>query len=891
MTKRSSSSRHPRGEVRSTLLAAALAACAPTQAPLARRPLAQPAAAQPAAAQPAATPQVPPDVTHRVELGFLAPSPGHVEAADALAGPVLGLRRFEDACGAWLALRVFPEVRLGGSAPLEPESGARAFEEPEVLLLALPGEARGSECAPATVRVPGAAGQPLEGVAAGDRVALARQPGRKADGPIWRSWDRVVAIGGLSALPALAAALPAPAYAGDSEQWLPVLRMPPAGTPGARGVLGERSRFEHRGEEVIDHAQGLVWQRGFAPRPLPWPVAAWYCEALRLGGRDDWRLPTAEEAHGMLAASANTPFVRGPREALVWTRTDDDGNWVASAADGQLISTHYDDPSPYGSYLARCVRPGEQRATVAVDRFAKVDSELVDALAGLAWKLLDAPALPQAGAAQACASLKPAGAYRLPSLEESLALMGACPAELSLWSDGGEARDRVWTAARDPGARAGVVMRVCNLYASAHAEVLFGEEPPEEAVAATLCVRDAPRATAEPMPPCDGGASPRRVGHELRGGRGGTAHGPFRTLYPSGAAFEEGTYDAGRRHGRYRAWHEHGGLYLEGTYAAGVLEGEISATRPTGVALARGALRGGQPAGPWVMFDRRGEEVEHLNFAGGVPGAGKTASFDPERRTKLDELSTLRGWPHGLARVFDPDSGALLEQEVLVAGIPHGPVTRWSEGGEVTRGMRDLGRDTGEWTTTRRDGSLAARYTWRDGRLEGLYEVFGPDNSPTIRRLYRKGRLAGRFEERAEDGTVRLQVEIDDQGTGTLRHYREADELSSEEVFVAWELHGVSRRYHPGGVLAEELPHRDGKLHGVVVRRRGDGVLESRTEHADGVPHGLHESFGPDGKLLSRGRYVRGKRHGKWTIGWPWAGPFSFDFDGGRVIRGPWDEW
>lgn len=54
------------------------------------------------------------------------------------------------------------------------------------------------------------------------------------------------------------------------------------------------SRFEDRGDTIYDHQTGLEWEQG-TRGVMPWQEAVDSCAALRIGGHDDWRLPTMEE--------------------------------------------------------------------------------------------------------------------------------------------------------------------------------------------------------------------------------------------------------------------------------------------------------------------------------------------------------------------------------------------------------------------------------------------------------------------------------------------------------------------------------------------------------------------------------------------------------------------
>ena len=63
------------------------------------------------------------------------------------------------------------------------------------------------------------------------------------------------------------------------------------------------NQYEDRGEVVIDHATGLMWQKAGPPDYMKYAEAQKYVETLkrkRLAGFDDWRLPTIPELTSLL---------------------------------------------------------------------------------------------------------------------------------------------------------------------------------------------------------------------------------------------------------------------------------------------------------------------------------------------------------------------------------------------------------------------------------------------------------------------------------------------------------------------------------------------------------------------------------------------------------------
>jgi hypothetical protein len=83
----------------------------------------------------------------------------------------------------------------------------------------------------------------------------------------------------------------------------------PTGGPNLKGYFLRLVRGEAYGENVFadngngtisDVATSLMWQQGDSETGMDWPSALGYCEALELGGYDDWRLPNAKELQSIV---------------------------------------------------------------------------------------------------------------------------------------------------------------------------------------------------------------------------------------------------------------------------------------------------------------------------------------------------------------------------------------------------------------------------------------------------------------------------------------------------------------------------------------------------------------------------------------------------------------
>ena len=187
---------------------------------------------------------------------------------------------------------------------------------------------------------------------------------------------------------------------------------------------------------VRDNLTGLVWRKDLdstADGGITFVQLTALCDALNLGGYDDWRVPTAREAQNLLAYGSDSTYP-APFEgtAAAWTRTplSTDGNrhWVMRAT----ASTLSNNLNSAGTETANlCVRGTSwlpfdygftARGTGTADT---TDDTVVESRTGLTWDRRETTGRNWQNALSYCADSTHEGKtdWRLPSFSELLTLL------------------------------------------------------------------------------------------------------------------------------------------------------------------------------------------------------------------------------------------------------------------------------------------------------------------------------------------------------------------------------------------------------------------------------------------------------------------------------------
>jgi len=665
-----------------------------------------------------------------------------------------------------------------------------------------------------------------------------------------------------------------------------------------------RPEVRAQADVVDDPDRGLMWQKGHSPAPLRGIAAAAYCDALGFYGVSDWRLPRYHEIIGIVDHGRTGPSLLaafdGPKEGILWTATLDAGvPWVLTAEDGTLHSTHYDDPGPWGSHFARCVRGDggpTARAGLPIHRYRRGPSTVTDTLQGIEWpRATSKEKLSWKDALEYCDSLALADNddYRLPSVREMLSLAQWYDADDEspvckddgwiAWAD--DAGDNLWTSTPSPDTE-GAAFTTSGPCAPGHwTEPVAGpswhsEGPPRYHA---LCVRDAPAPhVAQPKAICPHGTVclPVTEGGE-RCLRDTTPHGPTVLRYPSGQAYAAGEHRDGKREGVWTTYHDFGPVWFRTTYSAGVLEGEEVVYYENGVKRRQGRNAAGKPEGPWTEWEPSGDEQRTLVYKDGLREGPSTTTKNavPEAHETF-----ASGLLDGTWTIHEEGRPWLTKR--FVGGVAHGPATGYHEnGGQRFQGSYENGLPEGAWVRFHPTGEKSEELGYHAGKPTGPLRGYFPDGKLSEEGAHLDGQKHGLWRAFHPDGTRREEGQFE-RGTGTLRRYfktgvlawsgsyrdgeqdglliwyHENGKKQSEVTFRAGQFHGPSREWSVQGTLTSEVTYENDKKQGIEREWHDDGKLQVERSFDHGRPTGTFRRYNENGLLHEEGAYEDGLLQG-----------------------------
>lgn len=161
---------------------------------------------------------------------------------------------------------------------------------------------------------------------------------------------------------------------------------------GNRGI--SPNTYKDNGDGTVSDSQTqLMWQQ-VTSGTYTWADARTYCDALSLGGYDDWRLPTVAEGESIYDYTLPAPCISGAAfpgaaSGKHWTAVpkaaDSASSWSVTLESG--VSSSYDAVATAST--VRCVRataawqPPAARFTVSG---SSPNAAVVDSATGLSWQ-------------------------------------------------------------------------------------------------------------------------------------------------------------------------------------------------------------------------------------------------------------------------------------------------------------------------------------------------------------------------------------------------------------------------------------------------------------------------------------------------------------------------
>lgn len=163
-------------------------------------------------------------------------------------------------------------------------------------------------------------------------------------------------------------------------------------------------------------------------------------------------------------------------------------------------------------------------------------------------------------------------------------------------------------------------------------------------------------------------------------------------------------------------------------------------------------------------------------------------------------------------------------------------------------------------------GVLCSRYRTDGLRpLNGEYIYTFEDGTPSGRWSYKNGKLEGICREYYKDGSLRaIWNASGDKMNGLAKFYHLGLELRWEGSYEKGRLYGKTREFFEDGQLKREDEFINGVSNGTSLLYYKNGQLKWMREHKNGLRDGETIEYFEDGKIFRQGTFLEGK--GKFTV-------------------------
>ena len=143
---------------------------------------------------------------------------------------------------------------------------------------------------------------------------------------------------------------------------------------------------------------------------------------------------------------------------------------------------------------------------------------------------------------------------------------------------------------------------------------------------------------------------------------------------------------------------------------------------------------------------------------------------------------------------------------------------------------------TGVVLDYRDNGQLSERYKLKDGKKEGLYEIY--------------------YDNRWSSFTFKNDIQ-----QGESLEFHDNGQLSKRYNFKDGKVEGLYEGYYANGQLKIKGTYKNGEEHGESLEFHDNGQVSLKQTYKDGVLEGLYEDYHDNGQLKEKGSYEDGRKY------------------------------
>ncbi len=273
-----------------------------------------------------------------------------------------------------------------------------------------------------------------------------------------------------------------------------------------------------------------------------------------------------------------------------------------------------------------------------------------------------------------------------------------------------------------------------------------------------------------------------------------------------------------------------------------------------GKLMRRESWKNGYEDGEFLYNDYAGRIGERKSYLY-VPDSGRSfleGKLEHYVNDQLDRRATYRlGKLHGTQEEFYND-GTLKERTEFWNGLKSGEESRYFNNRQLSFTGKNkviFAKDNyisvkeGEWKFYLQNGRMSARYTYKNGKKEGLCFEYFPDGGVRMEAVYKSDKIHGKAIYRSENGGVQSEFTV----------YEDTVIDGKRKVQV---LDGDRLQYHPNGKLKSKESYLMGVKTGVWETYQESGLLYSRVEYKDDCKTGKEQWFDKEGQLTTEVSYI-----------------------------------
>ncbi|OHD19685.1 MAG: hypothetical protein A2086_01685 [Spirochaetes bacterium GWD1_27_9] len=313
-------------------------------------------------------------------------------------------------------------------------------------------------------------------------------------------------------------------------------------------------------------------------------------------------------------------------------------------------------------------------------------------------------------------------------------------------------------------------------------------------------------------------------GKSTIGFKNGRFHGKYQSYYDNGQLQLNCTYNNGLEDGKYTQYYENGQIQVDATFKKGEMEGKYTFYFDNGNKYLEAFYKDSKEDGDQFMYSLEGDLQLKLDFKQGISkgeieyyqkgilvfkrystknGITTETYYENKQLKEKNNFKDNSSWDK-YVEGFERDNKYSENPETLIISLSSYLGIRYS----YADAFDGWGIKEGEFVKYLDNGKLERKETYKDNKLNGIFEVYSNNGNLKEKTNYTDGKIDGDY----------------------ISYYKDTTQIKKQATYKQGLLDGEWKLYYKNGNPRLKISFKDGDVEGECITYYDNGNISYKTE-------------------------------------------------------------